>query len=315
MIGVNGRQVSLYSQPRQFRKIYGEAPWTAERLAEVWDSALGQDELARFKQLGLALPGHEQQERVAGRRDERTRTAGAASWGTRGRPHPGRCRAVLHQAARRCGRRRDKGREAWRRSGAVKFGRRSRRGCWCERRRGALPSPEHEQAQRGARPEDPRGPGVAQGPRGELRYRGGKLPASHGQGVGARLCDARGRQTGFVMTSISAFGQDGPYRDFDAVILLPSRWTPADARDWRPKPGALDARRPPGGIPGWPERGGWHDGRICITTSTGRANMWMSPSWNASRPTSKFDALHVHLHGRGPAPLVQPQHYVAPIRD
>lgn len=66
VIGVNGRQVSLYSQPRQFRKIYGEAPWTAERLAQVWDSALGQDELARFKQLGLALPGHEQQATVAG---------------------------------------------------------------------------------------------------------------------------------------------------------------------------------------------------------------------------------------------------------
>jgi hypothetical protein len=66
VIGVNGRQVSLYSQPRQFRKIYGEAPWTAERLAEVWDSALGQDELARFKQLGLALQGQEQQAMAAG---------------------------------------------------------------------------------------------------------------------------------------------------------------------------------------------------------------------------------------------------------
>jgi NAD(P)-dependent dehydrogenase (short-subunit alcohol dehydrogenase family) len=59
VIGVSGGRVSLYSQPRQFRNVYRDDGWTAERLADVWDSALGQDELARFKQLGLALPGQQ----------------------------------------------------------------------------------------------------------------------------------------------------------------------------------------------------------------------------------------------------------------
>lgn len=57
VVGVSGPKVSLYSQPRQFRQIFRDGGWTPERLAEIWDSTLGQDELARFKQLGLALPG------------------------------------------------------------------------------------------------------------------------------------------------------------------------------------------------------------------------------------------------------------------
>ncbi|MEO8131788.1 MAG: SDR family oxidoreductase, partial [Bryobacteraceae bacterium] len=65
VIGVNGRQVGLYSQPRQVRKIFGQQRWTPEKLAEVWDSSLGQDELARFKQLGLTPPGGPQGAAIA----------------------------------------------------------------------------------------------------------------------------------------------------------------------------------------------------------------------------------------------------------
>ena len=56
VVGVRGNKVSLYSQPRAFRNAFRADGWTAEHLAEVWDSALGVDQLDRFEAMGLATP-------------------------------------------------------------------------------------------------------------------------------------------------------------------------------------------------------------------------------------------------------------------
>ena len=57
VVGVSGRRVWIYSQPRALRSAFRDEGWTAEALAEVWDAALGQDTLDRFQSMGLALPG------------------------------------------------------------------------------------------------------------------------------------------------------------------------------------------------------------------------------------------------------------------
>src|SRR5437867_6657148 len=48
ILHVRGNQVSLWSHPVQIRAITRQEGWTPEALADVYDSALGQDRLRRF---------------------------------------------------------------------------------------------------------------------------------------------------------------------------------------------------------------------------------------------------------------------------
>jgi NAD(P)-dependent dehydrogenase (short-subunit alcohol dehydrogenase family) len=48
VIHVAGRTISLYAQPHPLRQLVGERDWEPERLAAIWDRALGQDPLARL---------------------------------------------------------------------------------------------------------------------------------------------------------------------------------------------------------------------------------------------------------------------------
>jgi NAD(P)-dependent dehydrogenase (short-subunit alcohol dehydrogenase family) len=57
VVGISKNRVWIYSQPRALRSVVREDGWTAEQLAEVWDTALGQDTLDRFQQMSLPLPG------------------------------------------------------------------------------------------------------------------------------------------------------------------------------------------------------------------------------------------------------------------
>jgi len=66
VVGVSGGKVSLYSQPRPVRSAFRDDGWTAEQLAAIWDDALGQDELSRFKAMGLALPGQQPADAAGG---------------------------------------------------------------------------------------------------------------------------------------------------------------------------------------------------------------------------------------------------------
>ena len=56
VIGVSGDDVSLWSHPQQVRHAFRDEGWTAELLAEKWDSIIGQDELRRFTAMGIKLP-------------------------------------------------------------------------------------------------------------------------------------------------------------------------------------------------------------------------------------------------------------------
>ncbi len=57
VVGVTGDRVSLWSQPRQTRNLVVTGGLTAAGLVDLWASAIGQDEVARFSQLGLPQPG------------------------------------------------------------------------------------------------------------------------------------------------------------------------------------------------------------------------------------------------------------------
>jgi NAD(P)-dependent dehydrogenase (short-subunit alcohol dehydrogenase family) len=56
VVGVRGNEVTIMSHPAPVRSVTSAEPWTGERLAEVWDRALGQDRLRRFEALGIAWP-------------------------------------------------------------------------------------------------------------------------------------------------------------------------------------------------------------------------------------------------------------------
>jgi NAD(P)-dependent dehydrogenase (short-subunit alcohol dehydrogenase family) len=51
IVHVAGRTITLYAHPRPLRQAYSAEDWQAERLAALWDQALGQDPLR-----GLSLP-------------------------------------------------------------------------------------------------------------------------------------------------------------------------------------------------------------------------------------------------------------------
>ena len=56
ILHVRGNQVSLWSHPVQIRAITRQEGWTPEALADVYDSALGQDRLRRIDALGITWP-------------------------------------------------------------------------------------------------------------------------------------------------------------------------------------------------------------------------------------------------------------------
>ena len=56
ILHVRGNQVSLWSHPVQIRAITRQDGWTPEALADVYDSALGQDRLRRLDALGITWP-------------------------------------------------------------------------------------------------------------------------------------------------------------------------------------------------------------------------------------------------------------------
>jgi NAD(P)-dependent dehydrogenase (short-subunit alcohol dehydrogenase family) len=56
VVGVTGRRVWIYSQPRALRSAFRAEGWTAEALADVWDGAIGQDPLDRFAAMNLPTP-------------------------------------------------------------------------------------------------------------------------------------------------------------------------------------------------------------------------------------------------------------------
>jgi len=56
VVGVRGNEVSIISHPAPVRAATSAEPWTGERLAEVWDRALGQDRLRRFDVMGITWP-------------------------------------------------------------------------------------------------------------------------------------------------------------------------------------------------------------------------------------------------------------------
>jgi len=56
VIGVRGTEVCVYAHPAPLRTATSAEPWTGERLAEVWDRALGQDRLRRFDALTIPWP-------------------------------------------------------------------------------------------------------------------------------------------------------------------------------------------------------------------------------------------------------------------
>ena len=56
IIGVRGTEVTVYAHQAPVRTVTGGEAWTPERLAEVWDRALGQDRLRRFDALQIPWP-------------------------------------------------------------------------------------------------------------------------------------------------------------------------------------------------------------------------------------------------------------------
>ena len=56
IIGVRGTEVTVYSHQAPLRTATSVEAWTPERLAEVWDRALGQDRLRRFDALQIPWP-------------------------------------------------------------------------------------------------------------------------------------------------------------------------------------------------------------------------------------------------------------------
>jgi NAD(P)-dependent dehydrogenase (short-subunit alcohol dehydrogenase family) len=56
IVGVRGTEVTIYSHQAPLRTATSVDPWSPERLAEVWDRALGQDRLRRFDALQITWP-------------------------------------------------------------------------------------------------------------------------------------------------------------------------------------------------------------------------------------------------------------------
>jgi NAD(P)-dependent dehydrogenase (short-subunit alcohol dehydrogenase family) len=56
IVGVRGTEVTIYSHQAPLRSATSVEPWSPERLAEVWDRALGQDRLRRFDALQITWP-------------------------------------------------------------------------------------------------------------------------------------------------------------------------------------------------------------------------------------------------------------------
>ena len=56
IVGVRGTEVTIYSHQAPLRTATSVEPWSPERLAEVWDRALGQDRLRRFDALQITWP-------------------------------------------------------------------------------------------------------------------------------------------------------------------------------------------------------------------------------------------------------------------
>src|SRR5436309_4413542 len=56
ILHVRGNQVSLWSHPAPIRAITSREGWTPEALADVYDTALGQDRLRRIDALGITWP-------------------------------------------------------------------------------------------------------------------------------------------------------------------------------------------------------------------------------------------------------------------
>src|SRR5881396_1586859 len=56
ILHVRGNQVSLWSHPAPIRAVTSREGWTPEALADVYDTALGQDRLRRIDALGITWP-------------------------------------------------------------------------------------------------------------------------------------------------------------------------------------------------------------------------------------------------------------------
>jgi len=56
VIGVRGNEVSLWSHPKPARVVTSREAWTPEAMAEVYDSALGQDRLRRLDAMNITWP-------------------------------------------------------------------------------------------------------------------------------------------------------------------------------------------------------------------------------------------------------------------
>ena len=56
IVGVRGTEVTVYSHQAPLRTATSAEPWSPERLADVWDRALGQDRLRRFDALQITWP-------------------------------------------------------------------------------------------------------------------------------------------------------------------------------------------------------------------------------------------------------------------
>ena len=56
ILHVRGNQISLFSHPAPIRAITSQEGWTPEGLADVYDTALGQDRLRRIDALGITWP-------------------------------------------------------------------------------------------------------------------------------------------------------------------------------------------------------------------------------------------------------------------
>jgi NAD(P)-dependent dehydrogenase (short-subunit alcohol dehydrogenase family) len=56
IVGVRGTEVTVYSHQAPLRTATSTEPWSPERLADVWDRALGQDRLRRFDALQIPWP-------------------------------------------------------------------------------------------------------------------------------------------------------------------------------------------------------------------------------------------------------------------
>jgi NAD(P)-dependent dehydrogenase (short-subunit alcohol dehydrogenase family) len=56
IVGVRGTEVTIYSHQAPLRTATSAEPWSPERLADVWDRALGQDRLRRFDALQITWP-------------------------------------------------------------------------------------------------------------------------------------------------------------------------------------------------------------------------------------------------------------------